>query len=62
MKTTYLTLTFRESLLYGNLLFEAGETITVIYLGGGDVLRVEYEGVVYELPLGVMSVGWSVKL
>ena len=39
-----IKITFRESLLIHNLLFEAGETITVIYLGGGCTLRIEWEG------------------
>ena len=54
MKTTHLILTFRESFTHTGLLFEVGETITVLYLGGGDLLRIEYDGVVYEIPSSVV--------
>lgn len=55
MKQTHLTLTFIKTLRVSDLIFEQGESVTVLYhLGGGDLLRCEYEGVRYEIPSSVV--------
>ncbi len=54
MNQIFLTLTFLESLRYGNIIFEAGESLTVLYLGGGDLLRFEWDGRQFEVPSSVV--------
>jgi hypothetical protein len=46
--------TFRESFRHGNTIFEAGESLTVLYLGGGDLLRFEWDGRRFEIPSSVV--------
>lgn len=45
-----IRLTFLESLRVGPIIFEAGEPLTVLYLGGGDLLRFEWDGKRFEVP------------
>lgn len=54
MKQTHLILTFLETIRISNLIFEQGESITVLYLGGGELLRFEWDGRVWEVPSSIV--------
>ena len=50
-----IKITFRESLTIARTVFAQGESITVIYLGGGDLLRCQLEdGQIVEIPSSVV--------
>ena len=55
MNKTHLTLTFRESFTIDPVTFAQDESLTVTYLGGGDLLRCQLEdGRVVEIPSRVV--------
>jgi hypothetical protein len=54
-----INLTFIEDYWVAGLLFSAGESIAVTFLGGGDLMRCRWEDVVLEVPNFLVKVEWQ---
>ena len=52
---TTIIITFLESFNHSPFIFEAGEVIEAEWLGGGDVIRIKYDGEILEIPTSVIS-------
>ena len=45
-----IVITFLEDFFHPPFEFAGGETIEVVFLGGGDLMRLEYQGKRLEIP------------
>lgn len=50
-----ITITFKEDFYHAPFQFEQGATIQAEYLGGGDTIRIMYQGVKLEIPTSVID-------
>ena len=51
---TTITITFLETFNHPPFTFDAGEVIEAEWLGGGDTIRIKYEGMIFHIPTSVI--------
>ena len=51
---TIITIIFLETFTHSPFIFEAGTTIQAEWLGGGDTIRIKYEGMIFHIPTSVI--------